>query len=182
MDTQDCELEEHAVELSVEGHSSNTLDVNVRMDDSTQHNVSNSDSFQSGSLLWNGQLQRPHHLIEPLKVDMKVDPLLSGAASSILIAHAEGKTLQWHDIITDLSEENYVMHHHSPYNENINTMITSIDGSLTPIGKLKDINYTKASLTYFGIKEVKKFKEMNDEWLQKVKNGKLVATNTKQNL
>ena len=55
IEPHDCKLEEHAVELSVEGHSSSTLDVDMRIDDSTHHNVSNSDSFQSGSLLWNGQ-------------------------------------------------------------------------------------------------------------------------------
>lgn len=88
------------VESFVEVYSSNTLDVDVRMDDSTHyasHEMSDVDSnlfhsanFESKSLFESGH----HHLIGQLEVDVKVDPLLSGATTSVLITHDEGDTLQ----------------------------------------------------------------------------------------
>ena len=57
-------------------------------------------------------------------------------------------------------------------------MILSIDGNPAPICKHEDINHTRVGLIYFGIKEVKRFKEMNEEWLQKAK--KIVAANARQ--
>lgn len=46
-------------------------------------------------------------------MDVKNDPLPSGAATSVLTTHDGGDTLQWHDIITDLLEDSSIMLHNS---------------------------------------------------------------------
>ncbi|GLJ21096.1 hypothetical protein SUGI_0385470 [Cryptomeria japonica] len=50
---------------------------------------------------------------QDIKVDVKIDLLPSGAATSVLTKPDGGDTLQWHDIITNLFEDNSIMFHNS---------------------------------------------------------------------
>ncbi|GLJ05049.1 hypothetical protein SUGI_0010050 [Cryptomeria japonica] len=56
----------------------------------------------------NSDLEHSDFLYKPWE-DMEIDPLLSGATTSVLTTHDEGDTLQWHDIITNLFEGSCIM-------------------------------------------------------------------------
>ncbi|KAH9309373.1 hypothetical protein KI387_037284 [Taxus chinensis] len=123
-----------------------------------------------------------------LKVqNIAVDPSLSGAATSVLTTHVGGDILQWHDVITDLFENNNIMSLHSHEigacdHEKTYEMISTIDGSPTPLARHENIKHRRTDFVYFGIKEVTRSEKMNEEWLQKAKEARLVAANARQHL
>jgi hypothetical protein len=123
--------------------------------------------------------------VHNIKVDVKFDPLLSGATTSVLTTHEEGDILQWHDVISDLFEDSCIMSHHSHVigaceHEKTNDLILPIDGSPTSSDWHEDIKHMRTDFVYYGIEEVKRLENMNEEWLQKVKEAKVVVANAKK--
>lgn len=116
-----------------------------------------------------------------------IDPLLSGTATSDVIKHNEGDTLEWHDMITDWFEDSSMITHPSHNkeacdHEQANDMISSFHDSPTPIGRHEDIKHKRTDFVYFGIDEVKRSEMLNEEWLKKAKEAKWVAANARKHL